>query len=56
MIDNELNEEIKTNIDVDQLERQLDKLFIDSSDWECKKILVAFVLLSSNPFWQFSLK
>ena len=32
MIDNELNEEIKTNIDVDQLERQLDKLFIDSSD------------------------
>ena len=54
MIDSEIYEEIKTDINIEQLERQLGEFFIDSSDGDCKAILIVLVSLSSNSFWLFS--
>ena len=50
MIDSEIYEEIKTDINIEQLERQLDEFFIDSSDGDCKAIPIVLVSLSSNSF------
>ena len=54
MIDSELYEEIKIDINIEQLERQFGEFFIDSSDGDCWELLIVLVSLSSNSFWLFS--
>ena len=44
MIDSEIYEEIKTDINIEQLERQLGEFFIDSSDRDCKETLIVLYL------------